>query len=313
MKTESSKVSLTKRARVLNARKVTLVGLVINVILTALKFFAGIAGSSAAMVADAIHSLSDFATDLVVLFGFHIIQKPADKTHKYGHGKVETLATVIIGVALFAVGLNILWGGDMTIIKTLRGRPLNPPGLIALYAAIISIITKEWLYQYTVRTGRKINSQAVIANAWHHRSDAFSSIGTMLGIGGAILLGDKWRILDPIAAVVVSFFIIHIAILISKTGLNELLEASVSETTEKEIMGVILSIPGIIDAHGMKSRRIGSAIAVDIHVEVDNSLTVTSAHDIATAVEGNIMNLFGEDTIINVHVEPSPQTDKNHL
>jgi cation diffusion facilitator family transporter len=240
--------------------------------------------------------------------GFRIIRKPADKTHQYGHGKVETLATVIIGVALFLVGLKIFWGGTVTIFKTLRGNSLYPPAWIAFYAAIISIISKEWLYRYTAKVGKEINSQAVIANAWHHRSDAFSSVGTMLGIGGAIILGNKWSILDPLAAIIVSFFIVQVAVFISKTGFNELLEASLSEKTENEIMQVVKSIPGIIDAHGMKSRKIGSTIAIDIHAEVDKSLSVTHAHDIATAVENSIMDAFGEDTIINVHIEPSSRT-----
>ena len=188
--------------------KVTIVGSVVNFVLLLFKFFAGIVGHSAAMLADAVHSLSDFVTDIIVLVFVRISSKPEDEGHDYGHGKYETLATAIIGICLFVVGLGILWNGVQSIWQVVQGNVLPEPGMLALWAALISVVSKEALYQYTALRGRKLNSQAVVANAWHHRSDAFSSIGTMAGIGGAILLGDEWRVLDTIAAVIVSFFIL---------------------------------------------------------------------------------------------------------
>ena len=174
------------------ATRVTWVGFFVNLVLTSAKLAAGIIGHSGAMIADAVHSFSDFATDIVVLASFRVVGKPADKDHDYGHGKYETLATAIIGVALLLVGAGIFWGGAAKIwASVVKGRHMAAPGYIALVAAVVSIVVKEWLYRYTVKVGRRINSQAVIANAWHHRSDAFSSIGTMLGIGGAILMGEE--------------------------------------------------------------------------------------------------------------------------
>jgi len=286
------------------ANRITWIGLWINIVLTLFKLMSGIAGKSAAMIADAFHSLSDFATDVVVLLGFRFIEKPIDKSHDYGHGKAETLSTVIIGVALCVVGLKILGDGAANIFKFYRGQTIPEPGWIAFVAAITSIVTKEWLYRYTVAVGRAINSQAVIANAWHHRSDAFSSIGTMVGIGGAILLGEHWHILDPIAAVIVSFFIIWTGITISLGGFKELLEASLSEEIEAEILSITRSVPGVINPHELKTRKIGNYIAVDIHIEVDKGLNIILAHGIATAVEEAIKKTFGEDAFISVHIEP---------
>ena len=180
--------------------KVTLAGSVVNIVLTLCKFAAGILGRSAAMVADAVHSLSDLATDVIVLVFVRISGKPEDKGHDYGHGKYETFATLLIGVALLVVGIGILWSGGERIYAFFRGETLGEPGWIALAAALVSIVSKEVLFQYTRKVGRKYDSPSVIANAWHHRSDAFSSIGTAAGIGGAILLGEDWRVLDPCGA-----------------------------------------------------------------------------------------------------------------
>ena len=176
--------------------RVTVVGSVVNFLLLVFKFFAGIVGHSAAMLADAVHSLSDFITDIIVIVFVRISAKPEDEGHDYGHGKYETLATAIIGIFLLFVGFGIFWNGASSIYRFLQGGSLQEPGILALVAALVSIVFKEVLYQYTVFKGRKLNSQAVVANAWHHRSDAFSSIGTAAGIGGAILLGDHWRVLS---------------------------------------------------------------------------------------------------------------------
>lgn len=221
---------LDKKIREKEIYRVTLVGSFVNFLLVIFKFLAGIAGHSAAMLADAVHSLSDFITDVVVILFVRISNKPVDKSHDYGHGKYETLATAFIGMALLGVGFGILWNGATDILVFLRGGELRQPGMLALAAAIISILLKEILYQYTVRVGKRCHSQAVVANAWHHRSDALSSIGTAAGIGGAILLGPHWAVLDPIAAVTVSFFIMRVSIRLLVPCLDELLEKSLPDS-----------------------------------------------------------------------------------
>lgn len=286
------------------ANRVTWMGFSANFILTAVKLSAGIIGKSGAMVADAIHSLSDFITDIVVLISFRIIRKPVDHEHDYGHGKFETLATAFIGLALLVAGGGIFWQGARKIFLSLTGSPLDKPGNVALIAAIISIILKEWLYRYTVKVGDEIGSQAVVANAWHHRSDAFSSIGTMLGIGGAIILGERWRILDPIAAVIVSFFIIKVAFSIVVVSVKELSEGSLDDAVEDEILKIVAGCPGVIKPHDLRTRKIGYNIAVDIHVYVKRDLTICAAHDIATDVEQRLRKRFGAETFISVHTEP---------
>ena len=291
--------------RTASANRVTWVGFFVNLLLTAAKLAAGIVGHSGAMIADAVHSLSDFATDIVVLASFRVVGKPADKGHDYGHGKYETLATAIIGAALLLVGAGIFWGGATKIWNVIvRGQSLAAPGYVALGAAVVSIVVKEWLYRYTVRIGKRIDSPAVIANAWHHRSDAFSSIGTMLGIGGAILLGAKWHILDPLAAVVVSFFIIKVAFEISSGSVRELVEESLDDDAEADIIGIVAGISGVGDPHKLRTRRIGHDVAVDLHVRVDPDLRVAAAHVLATEVETRIRARFGPSTIISIHVEP---------
>ena len=295
--------NLSERARI--ATRATWLGFIINFILSSLKLLAGIVGHSGAMVADAIHSFSDSATDIILLFGFKVAKKPADKTHDYGHGKVETLCTSIIGVVLFVVGLRILYGGVRNIVSSLGGNVIYMPGWIALCAALLSVIIKEWLYQYTIKVGKRIESQAVVANAWHHRSDALSSIGALLGIGGAIVLGGSWRILDPAAAVIVSFFIIKVSVVIFMGSLNELMEGSLSEDMKDKILAIAQNVPGVNNPHNLQTRRIGSAVAIDIHIEVNKTLNVEEAHDIATEVESQIVDIFGVQTFVSVHIEPS--------
>ena len=284
--------------------KVTIWGSIVNFILLIFKFVAGVLGHSSAMVADAIHSLSDFATDIIVLFFVRISSKPADTTHKYGHGKFETLATAFIGFALLAVGIGILIEGTKNIVAVVRGEVLQAPGVIALLAAAVSIISKEILYQYTVYKGRKINSQAVVANAWHHRSDAFSSIGTLVGIAGAMFLGEKWRVLDPVAAVIVSVFILKVAIDILRNSLEELMEHSLPDAEEEEIKQIILSTNGVESPHHLRTRRIGNRVAIDVHIRMNGDMTLTKAHQITTEVEQQLKLRFGENTHIGIHTEP---------
>ena len=262
-----------KSSREKGIYKVTIVGSIVNFLLLVFKFFAGIAGHSAAMLADAVHSLSDFITDIVVIVFVRIAGKPEDKGHDYGHGKYETLATAIIGLLLLCVGFGIFWNGASSIYTFLRGGQLESPGVVALVAALVSIVSKEILYQYTVIQGKKLNSQAVIANAWHHRSDALSSIGTAIGIGGAILLGDHWRVLDPVAAVVVSFFIMKVSVRLLIPCVDELLEKSLPEDVEKEIEQTVLSFPGVSQPHHLRTRRIGNYYAIELHVRMDGKIT----------------------------------------
>lgn len=284
--------------------KITLVGSLVNFMLMAFKFVAGILGHSSALVADAVHSLSDFATDIVVIVFVKISGKPEDDDHRYGHGKYETLATAIIGLALFAVGVGLLVGGGTKVADVINGLVLPAPSIIALIAAAVSILAKEVLYRYTVRVGKNLNSQAVVANAWHHRSDAFSSIGTLIGVGGAIFLGEKWRILDPIAAIVVSGFIIKVSIDLIKPCIDELLERSLPAETEKQILDIITSFPEVSSPHHLRTRRIGNYIAIEVHIRMDGMITLEDAHTVATKVEKRLKEEFGPDTHVGIHMEP---------
>ena len=291
-------------ARERSIYRVTVVGSIVNLLLLAFKFIAGCLGNSAAMLADAVHSLSDFATDIVVIVFVRISGKPEDKSHDYGHGKYETLATAIIGMLLLFVGFGILWNGASSIYDFVQGEPLGEPGMVAFVAALVSVVSKEILYQYTVLTGKRVDSQAVIANAWHHRSDALSSVGTTVGIGGAILLGDSWRVLDPIAAVVVSFFIMKVSVKLLAPSLDELLEKSLPEEVERQILQTVLSVPGVSAPHHLRTRRIGSYYSIEMHVRMDGQLTLEQAHQTATVIETRLRELFGQSTLINIHVEP---------
>ena len=284
--------------------KVTWIGSLVNFLLLAFKFAAGILGHSAALVADAVHSLSDFATDIIVIAFVRISGKPEDEDHKYGHGKYETLATAAIGLILFAVGIGILVNGATSVGDFLKGKVLPAPSIVALIVAAISIISKEILYRYTINEGKKLNSQAVIANAWHHRSDAFSSIGTLIGIGGAIFLGEKWRILDPIAAIVVSGFIMKVAIDLLKPCIDELLERSLPAETEQKILELITSFPEVSSPHHLRTRRIGNHFAIEVHIRMDGQTTLEMAHHTATLIERRIKEEFGPETHIGIHMEP---------
>ena len=285
--------------------RVTWIGSIVNFILLALKFIAGTLGHSAALIADAVHSLSDFITDIIVIVFVKISGKPEDDDHKYGHGKYETLATALIGIALFAVGIGLLVSGATKVSEVINGAVLPAPSIIAFVVAGVSIIAKEILYRYTVRVGKNLNSQAVIANAWHHRSDAFSSIGTLIGIGGAIFLGEKWRILDPIAAIVVSGFIIKVSIDLIKPCVDELLERSLPAETEKQILDIITSFPEVSSPHHLRTRRIGNHIAIEVHLRMDGNTTLENAHAVATEVEKRLKEKFGPDTHIGIHMEPT--------
>ena len=284
--------------------KVTLVGGVVNVVLLVFKFVAGIMGHSAAMVADAIHSLSDFVTDLIVIFFVHISGKPQDRSHEYGHGKYETLAMTIIGFALLAVAVGIVLGGATKIAAWAGGAQLRAPGMLALWAALLSIVLKEATFRYSMAQARKLQSQAVEANAWHHRSDALSSIGTAVGIGGAIFLGQKWTVLDPIASVLVGLFIIKVAAFLLRDGIGDLMEHSLPDEVENEILQLAASVPGVAEPHDLHTRRIGNHYAIELHILMDGNMPLREAHDKASEVEDLLRNHYGEETHIAVHVEP---------
>lgn len=284
--------------------RVTLMGSVVNVILLVFKFIAGILGGSAAMIADAVHSLSDFLTDIIVIAFVRISSKPEDEDHDYGHGKYETLATSIIGLALLMVGLYIFYNGARQIWDVMHGAEIEQPGLVALIAAIVSILLKEWTYRFTVSVGKKVESQAVIANAWHHRSDALSSIGTAIGIGGAILLGKGWVVLDPVAALVVSVFIVKTALGLLSTSSGELLEKSLPKEVEKEIVDIVESEPEVSEVHHLCTRRIGNNIAIEMHIRMPGEISLKDSHTRASNIERKLRQHFGEHTHINLHVEP---------
>ena len=257
------------------------------------------------MVADATHSLTDFITDIIVILFVRISSRPEDIDHGYGHGKYETLATAVIGLILLLVGAALFYNGVFSIYQVLCGNHLASPNAIALWAAVASIVMKELLYHYTRRVGQRLNSQAVVANAWHHRSDALSSIGTFVGIGGAILLGDQWTILDPMAAVIVSFFIFKVSLQLIKPCINELVEKSLPQETEDKILGIILSFPEVSSPHHLRTRQIGNIVAIEVHIRMDGSMSLNEAHDITTQIETALRAEYGMETHIGIHMEPA--------
>lgn len=284
--------------------RVTIAGSIINILLLAFKFAAGILGHSAAMIADAIHSLTDFVTDAIVLVFVRLGSKPTDRDHDYGHGKYETLASAIIGVSLLVVGMMICYSGVTKTYHAMCGEPLQQPGFIALAAAVASVVLKEWAYRFTVRVGRRCHSEAVVANAWHHRSDALSSVGTTVGIGGAIILGEKWAVLDPLTAIVVSFFIMKAAWSVLSKAVGELTDGSLPKETEDEIESIVNEDNEVSVVHNLCTRRIGNRIAIEMHVRMPGETSLYVAHRHATEIEQRLKQRFGADTHISIHLEP---------
>lgn len=295
---------ITDMAREKKAARVTWVGFFTNLLLSTAKIIAGVVGRSSAMIADGIHSLSDFITDFIVIIFIKISSKHEDSDHPYGHGKFETFATMLISFALFIVAIGIFYSGSVKIYEVLNGRVIERPTYLALIMAAVSIVVKEILYWYTIIVGRKIESPAIIANGWHHRSDAFSSIGTLIGISGAMFLGERWRILDPITSVIVGIFIIGVAYKLARPSIQELLEMSLPEEIEHSIEQKIQATPGVITFHHLRTRKNGNAFIIDMHIKVDPHSSIVEAHDIATHVENNLKTAFGKRTQINVHIEP---------
>lgn len=288
---------------------VTLVGSVVNIILTVFKIFAGVLGRSTAMIADGIHSLSDLLSDIVVIVFVKISSKGRDKDHDYGHGKFETFATLIISLMLIVVAVNLMSGGINKIRQILDGGEVSSPGMIALWAAVASIVLKEILYRYTIIQGKALNSPMMIANAWHHRSDAFSSVGSLLGIAGAIFLGDKFVILDPITGCVISIFILVMAVKMSVPAIKELLDVSLPDDVEEKIEATAKSVKGVVDLHELKTRREGPGIIMEGHLVLDSEISLKEAHDISKKVEAALRKEFGSETQISLHLEPEDDAE----
>ena len=284
--------------------RVTLVGSIGNMVLLTFKFVAGILAGSSAMVADAVHSLSDFLTDIIVLVFVRIGAKPQDEGHDYGHGKYETLATLLVALALVGAAIGIIVTGALKIARWLQGETLEMPGMLALWAALLSIVVKEVLFRYTIARGKALESPAVVANAWHHRSDALSSIGAAVGIGGAILLGEKWAVLDPLASIVVGAMLVKTALELLKVSTGELTDGSLPAETEREIEDIIRSFPQVSEPHNLRTRRIGNRIAIEAHVRLDGSMSLDAAHEIVTEIEHSLKDRFGQATLVTIHMEP---------
>ncbi len=289
-------------------RDITLWGAAVNILLTVGKLCAGIFGRSAAMMADGIHSLSDLLSDAVVLIFTRISSKEKDRDHSFGHGKFETLATLIVSIILLAVGMNLIRTGVSNIVDVLTGSEIPKPGSIALIAAAVSIVAKEILYHATVKVGKKVESTVVIANAWHHRSDALSSIGAFAGIGGAMLLGDTWTILDPIASCCISVAVMVVAARMAIPSLAELLETSLPEDIEHEIIATASAVKGVLDVHELKTRRNGVSFIIDAHIVVNPDISIVEAHDIATDVEETLRKRYGYQTQLSIHIEPDTES-----
>ena len=284
--------------------RVTLAGSVVNLLLVGLKAVAGIAGHSAAMISDAVHSLSDFLSDIVVLVFVRVSGRPQDEDHDYGHGKYETLATLFIGLALAGAAVGIVVSGAGKLARWLQGENLPAPGSLALWAALVSIVAKELLFQYTRVKGRHLQSKALEANAWHHRSDALSSIGAAVGIGGALLLGDRWTVLDPLASIVVGAMLVKVAWDLLRPSFGELTDGSLPADTEREMLDIIRSVPGVEDPHGLRTRSIGNHIAAEVHIRLDGGMPLSEAHEKASEVERRFKERFGGQSHIIVHMEP---------
>lgn len=288
---------------------VTLVGSVVNIVLTVFKILAGIMGRSTAMIADGIHSLSDLLSDIIVIVFVKISSKGRDKNHDYGHGKFETFATLIISLMLIVVAANLMSGGIGKIKAILGGEQVSSPGMIAFWAAMASIVFKEALYHYTIIQGKALNSPMMIANAWHHRSDAMSSIGSLIGIGGAIFLGNKFVILDPVTGCVISIFIFVMAVRMSVPAIKELLDVSLPDEVEDRIEATAKTIPGVIELHELKTRREGPGIILEGHLVLHSDISLKEAHNISKKVEESLRKEFGTETQISLHLEPEDDAE----
>lgn len=287
-------------------RRVTLVGLIVNLLLFGFKLTAGIVGTSQAVVADAVHSLSDCATDVAVIVGAHYWSQPADKNHPYGHARLETLVTIFIGVILLGAALGIGWNA----IDALHEKQSRPPGWIAFIAAAVSILCKESLYRWTARAGKRVKSAALTANAWHQRTDALTSVLVVIAVGAAVIV-PNWTFLDLVGAIIVAMFIIHAALKIMWPGIQELIDYGAPAETCEKIRAIAFQNPLVREVHKIRSRYVSHSLQVDLHVLVDGRLTVSEGHDIAGDVKRRIL-VHGPDVVdVVVHVEPAPDPDED--
>ena len=280
-------------------RKVTWVGLWVNLFLAAIKFIAGIYGRSQALVADAIHSLTDLTTDIAVIAGSHYWSRPPDENHPYGHRRLETLVAVFIGIVLIVAGIGIGWKA----ISTLQERQVAAPGWIAVFAALVSIVCKESIYRWTAIMGRRVKSPALAANAWHHRTDALSSFPVLIAVAGARVF-PSWSFLDRVGAVIVSIFILHASIKIIWPGISELIDVGAPTETRKKIRDIALKNDGVLQVHDIRTRYISTSIQVDLHIVVEGLITVREGHDIADDVKARIIDAIPEVLDVIVHVDP---------
>ena len=286
------------------AKKVTIISFITNVLLTSSKLAVGVVGKSGAMVADGIHSLSDLITDIIVYISIHISSKPADSDHNYGHGKFETLATFIVSVALFIAGFSIFRDGATDILNLTKGVVLEMPSSLVLYVAIVSVISKEILFRYTITIGKKIKSDAIIANAWHQRSDAISSLGVLISSLIIYIFGSQYAYFDSIAQILVSLFLFKVAIKILKPALNQLIESSLDEESIIRINKVLKEHNEVLDYHHLRTRKIGNNYSVDVHILVSTKLNVIESHNITIELETKLKQILGDEAFISIHVEP---------
>ncbi len=285
-------------------KRVSVVTVLGNVILTVFKLFAGVAGRSGAMVSDAVHSLSDVFTTLIAFLGVRLSQKPADKEHPYGHERFECVASLLLGLILLVTGLGI---GKVGVTNILAGNydALTPPGVIALVAALVSIGMKEAMFWYTRYYAKLINSPAFMADAWHHRSDAFSSIGSLIGVGGAML---GWPVLDSVASVVICLFILKVAYDILKDALSKMLDTSRGEEYDNRLRDYVLAQPDVLGVGLLQSRTFGNRVYIDVVIQVDGELKLRDAHAIAERVHAAVERDFPDIKHIMIHVDPAEET-----
>lgn len=281
-------------------RRVTWIGFWLNVALSILKIIAGIFGHSQAIIADGIHSVSDTVTDLAVIIGSYYWSKPPDSDHPYGHKRLETLVTLFIGIVLMAAGAAIGWEA----IVTIQEKHAQPPSLIALVAAAISIVIKESLYRWTVRVGRRIKSMSLVANAWHHRLDSFSSIPAFIAVGAAIIF-PEWPFLDHAGAIFVSALIFHAALKIIFNGIKEFVDIGAPEDICNQIKHLAADHPSVLQVHGIRTRYMGNSIQVNLHLVLDSEMTVFEGHEISETIKRRILENGPDVVDVEIHIEPS--------
>lgn len=287
------------------ALQVSLISIVVNVVLSGFKFFAGIFAGSGAMISDAVHSASDVISTFVVIIGVNISGKKADAKHQYGHDRLECVAAIVLSLILFGTGIGIGYTGIEKIMNASE-IGIEAPGILALVAAIISIGVKEWMFWFTKSAAKKINSGALQADAWHHRSDALSSVGSLIGIAGARL---GFPIMDPIAAVIIAILIIKAAYDIGKDSIDKMLDSSVDEKTEEEIRGIVMEEPGIERIDLLKTRTFASRFYVDLEIAVDGSLSLYEAHDISEKVHDRLEEKIPMIIHCMIHINPYDKND----